>query len=162
MVQCPTKAKVGGLNPSSRTICYISGLMHPTVKGDISTLRVAVALMERGDVVLRPMSENTRYDLAIATGAGFARVQCKSGRLRNGVVKFNVVSQPAGGQRRKYAGQIELFGVYCADLNSVYLVPVDRISSGATVGFLRVSAPKNQWKSKILWARDFQIAGPTT
>jgi hypothetical protein len=62
---------------------------HPKDVGDRSTLAIMAALQACGYAVLMPFGENTRYDLVIDSGARLSRVQCKTGRLRNGSVIFN-------------------------------------------------------------------------
>jgi len=68
---------------------------HPKAVGDRSTLAVMLALQRAGYVVLMPFGENTRYDLVIEKGTSFARVQCKTGRLRGGAVMFAACSSYA-------------------------------------------------------------------
>ena len=68
---------------------------HPKAVGDRSTLAVMLALQRAGYVVLLPFGENTRYDLVIENGTSFARVQCKTGRLRSGAVRFAACSSYA-------------------------------------------------------------------
>ena len=46
---------------------------------------MAAALIEAGYAVSKPFGENQRYDLVIDDGETLARVQVKTGRLRNGV-----------------------------------------------------------------------------
>jgi hypothetical protein len=60
--------------------------------GDRSTLAVMIALGGAGYRFLVPMGENTRYDLVIDDQGRFSRVQCKTGRLRRGAVRFNACS----------------------------------------------------------------------
>jgi hypothetical protein len=83
-----------------------------TTRGELSELEVAMALARSGRQMLRPMSSGLRYDLAIDNSDGtVARIQCKTGRLRDGVISFNVASMDG---RRPYGvpylGQIEAFG----------------------------------------------------
>src|SRR5262245_6034672 len=95
--------------------------MHPVTKGDIAVLRVALALVESGERVLRPISDNERYDLALDRSGSLYRIQVKAGRYRRGAVIFNTCSSLAhrGGPRRSYsAGEIEAFGVYCPELGT--------------------------------------------
>ena len=68
---------------------------HPKAVGDRSTLAVMLALQRAGYIVLLPFGENTRYDLVIDDGTSFARVQCKTGRLRDGAVRFAACSSYA-------------------------------------------------------------------
>jgi hypothetical protein len=65
---------------------------HPKVIGDRSTLAIMCALRARGFDLLVPFGENTRYDLVIDDGEPLARVQCKTGRLRNGAIEFPLCS----------------------------------------------------------------------
>lgn len=117
-------------------------------------------------MVLRPFGENQRYDLLIDDGDRFIRVQCKTGRLRNGVIRFNACSvtyhHPSNrGTReykRDYRGSADLFGVYCRETDSVYLVPVDQV--GTKEGVLRVAPTKNSQSRKVRWARDFELITP--
>jgi hypothetical protein len=65
---------------------------HPKDIGDRTTLAVMLVLREAGFGVLTPFGENTRYDLAIDDGCKLFRVQCKTGRIRQGAVRFAVCS----------------------------------------------------------------------
>ena len=65
---------------------------HPKDIGDRTTLAVMLALRDLGLGVLVPFGENTRYDLVIDDGTSLSKVQCKTGRLRNGAVRWSVCS----------------------------------------------------------------------
>ena len=65
---------------------------HPKDFGDRTTLAVMVALREAGYVIAIPFGKNTRYDLVVDDGEGLSRVQCKTGRLRQGAVLFSTAS----------------------------------------------------------------------
>jgi hypothetical protein len=141
---------------------------HPKAVGDRSTLAVMLALQRAGYVVLMPFGENTRYDLVIENETGFARVQCKTGRLRGGAVRFAACSSYAhhpnpGLTRRDYLGEIDFFGVYCPETGGVYLVPI----ADAPVrrqGALRIAPPRNGQSRKIRLAATYELAnfGPET
>jgi len=90
-----------------------------TGRGDITEHEIALALMRSGRTLLRPISAGLRYDLVIDEGNGrFTRVQCKTGRLRDGVIAFRLAMfdarRPNGAP---YHGQIEAFGVHCPEVN---------------------------------------------
>ena len=68
---------------------------HPKDVGDRSALAIAIALQGIGYAVYLPFGENTRADFVIDNGTRLARVQCKTGRLRNGVVHFKTCSSYA-------------------------------------------------------------------
>ena len=65
---------------------------HPVDVGDRTEAIIIAEPMRRGLRVLRPLSTNQRYDLALDLGDRFLRVQCKTGRLRNGAVVFSTRS----------------------------------------------------------------------
>jgi PD-(D/E)XK endonuclease len=105
---------------------------HPKAIGDRSQLAVMVALRDLGLGVYLPFGENTRSDLIIEDGVGLSRVQCKTGRLRRGAIRFAVCScyghhRNPGESRRTYAGQVEFFAIYCPETEGVYLVPIDDV-----------------------------------
>lgn len=131
---------------------------HPVTKGNRTEARVLAALLDRYDTVLLPYGGNCRYDLAVDTTGGFIRIQCKTGRLRKGTIRFNACSSTShhlNGARRAYHGEADIFGVYCPELQKVYLVPVD--NCGTTDVWLRVDPPKNNQKSGIRMASDFEL-----
>jgi PD-(D/E)XK endonuclease len=61
-------------------------VLTPTVKGSIAEAVIAAEAVKAGIVVLRPVVEGRRYDLVFDLGDRMLRVQCKSGRLKGGVV----------------------------------------------------------------------------
>jgi hypothetical protein len=135
---------------------------HPKAKGDRSTLAIMLALTEAGYAVLVPFGENTRYDLVIDDGESLKRVQCKTGRLREGGIRFAACSSYAHHPNpkmvvRDYLGQIDYFGVYCPDTGGAYLVPVED-AQVRKAGTLRVTPARNNQKRKIRLAEDYAIA----
>lgn len=127
---------------------------------------VLARLLEVYPLVLIPFGENQRYDLLIDDAGDFVRVQCKTGRLRNGVVRFNACSftyhhpnnQGTRPYRHHYRGAADLFGIYCRDTGKVYLVPVEEV--GTREGCLRVGPAKNRQSKKVRWAKDFELRPP--
>jgi len=87
------------------------------------------ALYEAGYGLYVPFGENTRCDLIIERGDELLRVQCKTGRLRQGAVRFKVCSVDAHHPNPKIRfrtsdGEIDAFGVFCPETACVYLVPM--------------------------------------
>jgi hypothetical protein len=135
---------------------------HPKAKGDRSTLAIMLALSEAGYAVLVPFGENTRYDLVIDDGVSLKRVQCKTGRLREGGIRFAACSSYAHHPNprmvvRDYLDQIDYFGVYCPETHGAYLVPVQE-AQVRRAGTLRVAPARNGQRRKIRFAADYQIA----
>lgn len=124
--------------------------------GDIAQLKIAATLIQEGYTVSVPIGQS-RYDLIIERDAVFKRVQCKAGRVRNGVIVFNLYSIGNNRRVRYYdSSQIDLYGVYCLENDQVYLVPQDAVGSGK--GYLRLNDTKSGQRQGIRWARDFEIA----
>src|SRR6266852_9918966 len=104
-------------------------------------------LISRGLEVLQPLGDHLRYDLAyyLEETGELVRIQCKAGRYdhNKGCIFFKNFNRSGGrGKRRGYVGDAEYFGVYCSELNKVYLVPVD-IATYASEVSLRFDHPKN-------------------
>jgi PD-(D/E)XK endonuclease len=88
----------------------------------------------------------------------FVRAQCKTGRLRQGKVVFNTKSvriNTEGWFTRGYAGQAEIFLVYCRETERIYAVPVDE--APASHGYLRVDPTRNGQIDGIRWASDYEL-----
>jgi PD-(D/E)XK endonuclease len=134
---------------------------HPKAKGDRSTLAIMLALHDADYDVLLPFGENSRYDLVIDDGANLKRVQCKTGRLRQGAIRFAARSSYAHHPNpkmvvRDYLGQIDYFGVYCPETGGAYLIPVEDAQVRAA-GSLRLAPPRNGQRRRIRYAADYQI-----
>jgi hypothetical protein len=128
--------------------------------GDVSELMVMAALVRAGYRLAIPYGENSRYDVIIEDDVGrLARVQIKTGRLRNGAIEYNGYSSHShrgGVSTRSYAGDVELFGVYCPQLDRCFLVPAVRVG---THGSLRVEPTRNRQSKGITWAETFGLPG---
>src|SRR5918992_3967653 len=106
---------------------------HPVDVGERSEAIIFAELVKRGHEVLIPYGTNHRYDLVINVGGRFLRAQCKTGRLREGVILFNTVSTRVNTTRTFItpydADQIDLFLIYCPDTDRVYALDVDEAAS---------------------------------
>ena len=132
--------------------------MNPSEKGEISEVMVLAQFVKSGTRVLRPYSASLRYDLVIEDGDGFHKVQCKTGRLKDGVVVAQVCSVSAphrGGIKKGYKGEIDLFGIYCPETDEVYIVPVEDAPSREIR--LRIEKTKNNQSSSVRWAKDYVL-----
>ena len=78
----------------------------------------------------------------------------KNGVFRNGVVKFATCSNTKN-IPVDYRGHVDVFGVYCHDLESVFIVPVEAVPLRA--GHLRVTAPRSGQQQGIRWAEQFRL-----
>ena len=137
-------------------------MQHPKDVGDRSTLAIMYALRLQGAAILVPFGENTRYDLVVDEDGTLTRVQCKTGRRRNGVVRFNTCSSYAHHPnpkmvRRPYTGEIDEFAVCCPDLGTVYRIPIDEMPN-VRIGSLRVAPSRNHQARGVRLAAAYEIA----
>lgn len=134
---------------------------HPKDVGDRSTLAIMTALRELGYAMYVPFGENTRVDLVIEKHGRLLRVQCKTGRLRSGTVRFATCSSYAHHPapkitRRTYAGEIDLFAVYCPQNGGVYLVPLEHVPQERQA-MLRVEPTRNNQRKRVRFAANYEI-----
>lgn len=126
-------------------------LDHPKGKGEATEAAVVADLKCHGVGVLTPFGDNLRYDIAVDTGNSILKVQCKTGRLDDDVVKFQTNSSANHtnqGKKESYHGDANWFMVYCHELDDLYCVPVEE--TGSSSMSLRVSgegAHNTNWAS---------------
>ena len=132
---------------------------HPVDVGQRSEAAIIAELVKRGYRILMPYGINHRYDLVIDTGERLLRAQCKTGRLRDGVILFNTVSVRVNTRRTFVtpydADQIDLFLIYCPDTDRVYALDVREAASSH--GALRVDPAANGQAKRIRWAADHEL-----
>jgi hypothetical protein len=131
---------------------------HPVDVGQRTEAVILAELVKRGYQVLVPFGVNHRYDLVIDGADGFIRVQCKTGRLQDGVIVFSTKSCQSNTRRtviRDYRGEADLFLVYCPQTGQTYAVPVAAAPKGYM--YLRVGPPRNNQSSRIHWATDYAL-----
>lgn len=147
----PTERK--GLKPAPPS-------SHPVDVGLRTEAAILAELVRRGYQVLLPFGTNQRYDLVLDINGEFVRAQCKTGRLRNGVIRFPARSVRTNGRKiffRGYSGEVEVFLVHCSETRQIYAVPVEE--APATEGWLRVDPTRNGQQEGIRWARDYELPG---
>jgi hypothetical protein len=128
--------------------------------GILSEIMVIAELTCAGHSVAVPLGENNRYDLIAEIDGVLARVQVKTGRLRKGAVIFNCYSSHThrnGTACRPYTNEVEYFGVYCRELEAVYLVGIS--DPARVTGSLRVHPAHNRQTRGIRWASDYTLNG---
>jgi hypothetical protein len=131
---------------------------HPVDVGQRSEGAILARLVRHGYRILLPFGVNQRYDLVLESDGRFLRVQCKTGRLRNGAIRFRSMSVQSNMNRtlvRSYAGEVDFFAVYCPENTGVYLIPADEISPN--INYLRVDPTRNNQSKHVRWARDYEL-----
>lgn len=131
--------------------------MNPKDKGDRSEAMILAVLLQAGKVVLQPFGDNQRYDLVIDDEGTFIRVQCKTGRVRDGVVRFNTCSSHhhRGKGWSDYRGQADVFGVYVPETSKVYLVPVEDVPLQRA--HFRVDPARNGQEKGVRWGDKYEF-----
>ena len=134
---------------------------HPKDIGDRSTLAIMSAIQSLGFGIYLPFSENTRCDLILEDQGSLLRVQCKTGRLRQGAVVFALCSNYGHHRNpqtchRDYQGQVDSFAVYCPETTGVYLIPIADVP-GRRMASLRVDPPRNNQLHRVRFAADYEI-----
>ena len=117
--------------------------------------------MKLGIVVARPLIEGRRYDLIFDTGPTLLRVQCKWARLTRGAVEIRGGTcrhSPVRGYIRGTYDEteIDVIAAYCAELDTVYAVPIAKMAGRAVV-HLRVAPARNNQSMLVNWARDYEL-----
>lgn len=130
---------------------------NPKEIGERSEAMILALLLQAGKVVLQPFGDNQRYDLVIDEDGKFIRIQCKTGRLKDGVIRFRTCSNHyhRGKGWSGYRGQADLFGVYVPELRKVYLVPVEEAPTQDA--FLRLEPPKNGQEKGVRLASEYEF-----
>ena len=130
--------------------------MNSKAKGELSEGIVLAYLLKKGYSVSIPFGNNQRYDFILDEGGKLLKVQCKTARFTNGCVCFSVASVNGfNGKRTTYAGQEDLFLVYCPQTDAVYRFPAEE--AGKSAMYLRVDKNRGGATSKIKWAKDYMF-----
>lgn len=137
--------------------------MNTKVVGNKTEARVLSALLEVYPTVLLPFGDNEKYDFVFEDyDKSFNRVQCKTGRYRNGSIVFNAYSTTrVNGAHTTTAysdRDIDFFGISCPDFSEVWLIPIEDTVLGSKIQ-LRID-PYNKHEYKCKWAKDYIIYNP--
>lgn len=155
----PLTAKSPGFHPGNRSSILRRPTMNTKKVGELTEAYVLAALVKIYRAVLFPFGDNQRYDLVFEDHDGsFVKVQCKTGRYRNGVIIFNSYSSNyTNPEMKSYKGEIDYFGVHCPDFPEVYLVPVNDVGIGQ-IYLRRDPTQSNKGTHQIRWAEQYLLA----
>lgn len=131
---------------------------HPVDVGHRTEAVILSELVRRGYRVLLPFGVNQRYDLVLEGDGKFLKVQCKTGRLREGAIRVHPLSTQSNTCRttvRDYVGEVDLFAIYCPDNGIVYVLPASEVPTRGM--HLRVDSPRNGQRKRVRWARDYEL-----
>jgi len=100
-------------------------------RGNATEAAVLNAFIRADWHVWMPFGEGSACDLIVGWGHHLIRVQCKSGRVRNGCVVFNGHSTNHGRGRGSYHGRADVFGVSVPGSTEVFVIPVVEVPLNA-------------------------------
>lgn len=127
--------------------------------GETAEAKALARLKEKGFAVLTPFGDNQKYDLVYEKGRDFVRAQVKNGNLKDGSVKFNCYtsnSNTVETKQKSYTKEdIDVFIVYCSELEKVYEVPVE--DTGSSNKSLRVEDVSERYAHPVDWAEDREL-----
>ena len=130
--------------------------MQTREKGNLTEAKILAALVAAGYMVSIPFDDGHKYDFVIDDSVNIRRVQCKTGRVKNGALLFNSYSQSGNGATKQgYHGLADLFAVLNPENDEVYLVPVERF--GAAGVSLRLIPTLSGQIQKVNWAVDYRL-----
>ena len=90
----------------------------PSAIGARAEREIAYALERLGWHVYLPMfASHARIDLIAVGGRDVLRIQCKTSRIRKGVLLFRTCSN-TGNIPKSYSGEIDCFGVYSPEIGA--------------------------------------------
>lgn len=128
-------------------------------KGNLSQLKIITKLVELGQHVSVPVGDGSRYDFIVEVNGRLVTVQCKTAKLLpNDSLSYRTVSYSSSKTKnysRNYRGQVDLFGIYCNELDSIYLTPVAKAPS--KLGTLRLKPAKRNQNKHIVYAKNFEL-----
>ncbi len=136
--------------------------LTPSEKGALAEARIVAQAIKLGIVVLRPLVDGRRYDLAFDFGhGGLERVQCKWGRLvddvivvRTGTCRF---TPRRGYVRTTYtADEVDGFAIYCEVLDRCYYLPAATVAGKSDLR-LRLTPTRNNQRSGVTMAADHEL-----
>lgn len=132
--------------------------MQTREKGNLSEAKILAAFVAAGYLLSVPFGSGHKYDLIVDDSTCLFRVQCKTGRVKDGVLLFNAYSQSGNGSSKmSYRGLADLFAVLNPDNDQIYLVPVGEV--GETEVSLRLAPTVNKQAQRVRWA-EFYLLKP--
>jgi PD-(D/E)XK endonuclease len=134
--------------------------MHPSQKGAVAELFVALEATKLGIPVYRPVAEGGRTDMILDLRGRLLRVQCKwANRERNVVnVRLRTSRRSNGGYvtTTYRADEIDAVAAYCPDVDRCYLLPISLVDGRAGI-HLRLERARNNQELGIKYAADYEL-----
>jgi len=101
--------------------------LSPSQKGAVAEAEIATAAIRMNLLVLKPVAEGGRYDLAIDVGDKVLRVQCKWASRNGDVLTIQCQTSrhaPNGYLRTTYsASEVDAIAAYSPEIDRCYVIP---------------------------------------
>lgn len=129
------------------------------VKGNVTELETAVALIRRNCGVCIPYGDRNKYDLVADIDGKFIRIQCKTSQACDNGAAFKFSTRSSYSKHGKSintaytANDIDYFATMFN--NKCYLFPVGEKTKSCKI--LRLEAPKNSQQTDINFAKSYEI-----
>jgi hypothetical protein len=126
---------------------------HTKTKGDIGVLAAELDLLEKGFLLLKPLTEHAPFDTVAYRDGRFYRVQVKYRRIVNGSIYFSLKSswtdRDGVHERPIDKSSIDLICVYCPDTRRCYYIDPYAVRKCV---ILRFEPTRNNQKKNVTWA----------
>jgi prevent-host-death family protein len=132
-------------------------------KGNVAELAIATTAAELGLAVLKPLTEQERYDLVLGVAGRLLRVQCKWGSQQGDVITVRLRSSyhsPTKGYVTSTYddSEVDAVAVYCGEVERCYLLPIDLVSGLGAVT-LRLCPARNNQRAALNFAAEYEFQG---
>jgi hypothetical protein len=129
--------------------------MHAThQRGAVAEAAIALAAIEAGVGVFKPVHDGERYDLIFDLRPRLVRVQCKAASLYGDIV---IVRCRSGRRTREgivmrpyTCDEIDAFAAYCAELDRCFFLPIERFDRQSAIS-LRLGPSRNNQRLRVNW-----------
>lgn len=125
--------------------------MDKVAKGNVSKAHVIARLMKEGYNLLEPLSENSRYDLAIDLEGRLIRIQIKTIYFKNDKKVYEMVCYSTTRRGKKHIKtpyterEVDFIIGYNLERDEMYTFPIKDIAGRKQIIF-REERRKNQYK----------------
>lgn len=136
-------------------------MYNSTSIGAVGEAAAIYNFTKRNIPILKPFSDNSRYDFVIDIFGKLLKIQCKTTmhlRNDNSYMKFQLCSTNGFTfERYKYTEEdIDFYFLYCIENDYCGLVPISE-SIGLTSITLRLSIAINNQTNKVRFAKDYEF-----
>ena len=124
--------------------------------GDYAELKVAAYFASKGHFVSRPLTDNAPYDLIVDIDGKLLKVQVKSRKSRNGVLKIELVSMNNRYSRKYNKNDFDILVCHCIDNDEIIFLNWDILVEVENNLTIRLNNSKNNQNKKCKMFSEFK------